>query len=71
MLHLILRPNIWQSNLGREEKRSELSAEVQDKDVVEVTEEIGIETMIVPEEITENNVEDSAEEDVIEMIDID
>lgn len=71
MLHLILRLNIWQSNLGREEKRSEQSAEVQDKDVMEVTEEIRIETMIVPEEITENNVEDSAEEDAIEMIDID
>jgi hypothetical protein len=61
---------ILPSNLGREEKRKELSAEAQDRDVVVVT-EMETETTTVLGEITENSEEDNVEEDAIEMIDVD
>lgn len=70
MRHSISRVIILPSNLGREERRRELSAEGQDRDVVEVT-ELGRETMTVQGEKIENSVEGNVEEDVIDVIDID
>lgn len=70
MGHSISRVIILPSKLGREERRRELSAEAQDKDVVQVT-EVEIETTIVQGDKTQNSVEGNVEEDVIDMIDID
>ncbi len=64
MLPLISKAIIWPSNLGKEERRKELSVEATTKNVVEVT-EVEIEAMIDPEEkTTEKSVEDKEEEDI-------